>query len=471
MFFNRKADISIVYILIFLMIVGTFFRLYNLTYASLWFDEIHSMNGADPSSTLSDVYEYSKRDQPPLFFVILHYWLKVFGYEDFAGRALTAFIGVLGIPAMYFLGKVYKNEKVGLFGAFMVTINWFHVDVSRDIRFYALVFLLTALSYMFFLLSVRKSNTSSFFWYTFFTSLLLNTHYFGLVVYLTQFVLFVIMMVWFRADRSFIVKGLCSGLLTGLSIAHWFPVIFSDLQIKSFHIQKIPQHFFIDYAWSYFKDPASFILFAICAFLSAGYFYNRLKQRSIGIEHVIVFGWIFLSFFIPLLFSWIRYPMLMERYSIIALPAIFLVITHGFYLIPNEKDRSYLVALVLVGACLSLFVLNRIYKNILREDWRETADFFAADTAKTVVFTPLTWYHRYYFMKNHLPLPMDHKQVDISGIIKNKDHVWLLTHDYYIGPYNNPLFSTQQQQLIDQEFNLVDTVNFRQTHAYHYRRK
>ena len=55
--------------LLVLLAAAAFFRFYNLTYESLWLDEIYSMRGSDPNTSLSDVYEYSKHDQPPLFFL------------------------------------------------------------------------------------------------------------------------------------------------------------------------------------------------------------------------------------------------------------------------------------------------------------------------------------------------------------------------------------------------------------------
>src|SRR5688572_13935881 len=129
---NKRFVIKKRYILFLLIIVGAFIRFYKLTDYGLWLDELFSMNGADPATTLAQVYEYSKKDQPPLFFFLLHGWLKVFGYTDFAGRSLTVVLGLLGIPAVYFLGKEFKNANVGLIAAFITAINWFHADISRE---------------------------------------------------------------------------------------------------------------------------------------------------------------------------------------------------------------------------------------------------------------------------------------------------------------------------------------------------
>ena len=111
-FTNKAIFLKTETILLILIAAGAFIRFFGLEYSGLWLDEIYSMLGSDPTTTLSDVYEYSKNDQPPLFFFLLHGWLKIFGNTDFAGRSLTCIYGVLGIIVMYFLGKEVKNEKV-----------------------------------------------------------------------------------------------------------------------------------------------------------------------------------------------------------------------------------------------------------------------------------------------------------------------------------------------------------------------
>ena len=126
--FNKELRVRVVFILLLLMLAGAIIRFHNLTSTSLWLDELFSMNGADPSTTLREVYEYSKGDQPPLFFFLLHAWLKVFGYTDLAGRSLTVLIGLMAIPTMFFLGREFKNTNIGLIAAFVTAINWFHAD-------------------------------------------------------------------------------------------------------------------------------------------------------------------------------------------------------------------------------------------------------------------------------------------------------------------------------------------------------
>src|SRR5688500_1682680 len=94
---RKEYKINAYYLLLIVVLAGAFIRFYGLGYASLWLDEIYSMIGSDPQKSWGEIYEYSKRDQPPLFFILLNLWLKVFGYSDVAGRAITCVYGVPGI--------------------------------------------------------------------------------------------------------------------------------------------------------------------------------------------------------------------------------------------------------------------------------------------------------------------------------------------------------------------------------------
>ena len=74
-FTKRKVFLKPETILLVLLAAGAFIRFFGLEYSSLWLDELYSMLGSDPGKTWTEVYEYSKNDQPPLFFFILHGWL------------------------------------------------------------------------------------------------------------------------------------------------------------------------------------------------------------------------------------------------------------------------------------------------------------------------------------------------------------------------------------------------------------
>lgn len=468
--FNKTFTVRIIFILLLLMVVGAIIRFYELTAPSLWLDELFSMNGSDPGTTLREVYEYSKGDQPPLFFILLHGWLKLFGYTDFAGRALTVVYGLMGIPAIYFLGKEFKNERVGLMTAMITTINWFHADMSREIRFYPLVFLLSTLSYLFFLRSIKKSRVTDFMLYAVFTGLLLNTHYYALVVFVSQLIIFFIIVIFYQRNARLIIGGIAAGLIAGLSLLHWMSIILKDLQTDQFHVNPVPFYFPLTFAWMYFKDPAACIVYGFCIFLMVKYLIEKISGKHLPIEDLVVLGWIFIGFMIPMLYSWIKIPLLTAKYSTITLPGIFLFIASGFALIKKEKLRFYFVSALVAGAFIVIFISRPLHKPRRGEDWRDVALYFTSQPANSqTIFAQLAYFHIFYF--KHLgynqELPIDQRFSDFNAIVKKSDRIWLLLHPRYPDAGYTP----DQQQLIDSEFQLKDEVQFKDTKALLYERK
>lgn len=471
-FYKERITTRPSHILIVLVIVGTIIRFYGLTYSGLWLDEIFSMIGSDPNTTVGDVYEYSIHDQPPLFFILLQGWLKVFGYTDFAGRALTCLYGVMGIVGMYFLGKEMKDEKLGLFASFITTINWFHTDISKEIRFYPLVFLLTTLSFLFFLRSIKKSGFADFILYAFFTALLVNTHYYGMVVFVTQLLIFVLILIFFKKTLRLIIGGLLAGSLAGLSLWHWLPVIMSDLQIDKFHVNPVTFFFPFSFAWDYIKDPVAFIVYSACALFAVFALYNTIKSKKFAYEHLIVLCWISFSYMIPLLYSWIKIPLLTYKYSTIAVPAIFLAIAFGFTHLKTERIRAYCIILIVISGFIMLFIARPPYKPRRGEDWREVAAYFDQKTSSTeVIFSQLSWYHIYYFKKINHALPYNQNNCDFEAIVGGTDRLWLLMNDRYTGGWPISGFLPDQKSVIDREFEVIDSIKFKQTTAFLFTRK
>src|SRR6185503_270051 len=140
------------------ILLGAALRLYHLDYQSLWLDELHSIIPTDPNNSLLSIIEYSKKDQPPLFFIYIHYAFTLFGYNELVGRMASAFLGLLGIVVIYFLGKECEGKAVGLFAASLTAISYYHIYYSQELRFYSMSFLFSALSYLFFIRAFKRSK-------------------------------------------------------------------------------------------------------------------------------------------------------------------------------------------------------------------------------------------------------------------------------------------------------------------------
>ena len=68
------------YWLLAILVLGSMLRFYHIDFQSIWLDEIHTMNEANPNIPFMDLYDVimSGEQMPPLYFYSLYFIFKVF---------------------------------------------------------------------------------------------------------------------------------------------------------------------------------------------------------------------------------------------------------------------------------------------------------------------------------------------------------------------------------------------------------
>lgn len=129
-----------------------FLRLIMLqNYGDLWLDELYSWYFSSKNNVIDTVLELVKQDiHMPLYFIILHFWIKIFGQSDVSMHLCTLFLTIPIIPLSFYLMKSLFNKTVGYFSAILLTINAWGIYYSIEVRFYGMVFVLSLLSAYFF---------------------------------------------------------------------------------------------------------------------------------------------------------------------------------------------------------------------------------------------------------------------------------------------------------------------------------
>ncbi|MHB0857955.1 MAG: glycosyltransferase family 39 protein [Anaerolineae bacterium] len=121
-------------------------RLARLTAKDIWWDEGDSVWQAPLS--LRDILLYQARDQhPPLYYLVLHFWYRLAGPSLLSLRMLSVLWGTLSVAAIYALGRaLFRAPWVALAASLLLAISRFHIEWSQEIKMYAMVEALTALS-------------------------------------------------------------------------------------------------------------------------------------------------------------------------------------------------------------------------------------------------------------------------------------------------------------------------------------
>lgn len=120
---------------------------------------------------------------PPLYYLLAWLWSRPFGTGEVGLRSFSALAGTASIAVVY-LGAVSLPlpRRAGLVAAAIVAFSPVLVWFSQDARAYALVSLLTALSFLFFTRSRRTGARGDLAWWATFSALAFATHYFAAFV-------------------------------------------------------------------------------------------------------------------------------------------------------------------------------------------------------------------------------------------------------------------------------------------------
>ncbi len=410
-----------------IILLGAGLRLYHLNYQSLWYDELHTIIPTDPSNSLSSIIDYARYDQPPLFFIYIHYVFKAFGYNELVGRLGSAFIGLLGILSIYFLGKECQGKAIGLFASLLAAISYYHIYYSQELRFYSLCFLLSVLSYLFFIRAFKGNKAVDYVGYVIFTTGLLYTHYYGLIIFCTQTLTFFFLLIYKR-DLKFIIASIISGIVILASYIPWIPVLLRESGIKEFWIKRPGPFFVAVYLYDYTgKDAFTMFIFIIFIFLFIrSWKTNTLLNMENKAIYLIIILWIVFSYLLPYVWSITNTPLLHDRYTIVTLPAWFLIFAIGWNTIKNTRWKWSLPALLTLGMMVNMAFFKQHYTRLHKDQFREASEIvISRNQAGYPVLSGLPWHFNFYF-RNIPDKVKDLNAFDLSRV----ESFWLLQAHY-----------------------------------------
>lgn len=180
---------------VFLMAVGIFARFYHLGEKVYWMDEVatsihisghrisdvHQMAGSPLPLNAGDLVDRYQRlqpgrgikditmglartdtEHPPLYYVLLYGWAKLFGTSSAALRSMSAVAGVAAIGLMFWLGmELFDNRRAALWCAALFAISPIQVLYAQEAREYALWVGLFLLSSTLLLRAMRRPSAMS----------------------------------------------------------------------------------------------------------------------------------------------------------------------------------------------------------------------------------------------------------------------------------------------------------------------
>jgi len=160
---------------IFLLAIALLVHTYNLDYSSLSLDEtVHVWYAQMP---YHDVIERAANDpNPPVFNVLISFWVKRFGVTEWALRFFSVLMGVLSVLAMYLIGLRNFGYRVGAMAALLFCFSPMLFRFTHLVRPYTLLMVTVILSYGFLFDYLRSPSKWKLFLYYITTTLMIYVH-------------------------------------------------------------------------------------------------------------------------------------------------------------------------------------------------------------------------------------------------------------------------------------------------------
>ncbi len=135
---NEDTDLDELapWLVLILTLIGGGLRVLLLDQKGLWLNETFSVWLANHS--VADMLQWTARiDQhPPLYYLLLHYWIALNGDTPYYVRLLSALFGAGTIPIIYLIGKRLSGTAVGLAAAVFLAFSPFNIRFAQEAGMY-----------------------------------------------------------------------------------------------------------------------------------------------------------------------------------------------------------------------------------------------------------------------------------------------------------------------------------------------
>jgi mannosyltransferase len=179
------------------VVLGVALRLY--TRSELWLDEALTANTA--RLPLGAMFEQLRHDgHPPLYYLLLHVWMKVFGESNVGVRSLSGVFGIAALGLFWVAARRYGGRACAVAGVVLLASSPFAIRFSTETRMYSLVMLLVIAGWLAVREALERPTLLRLAGVAVLSGLLALTHYWAF--YLLASVVLLLLWRWRRGDRS-----------------------------------------------------------------------------------------------------------------------------------------------------------------------------------------------------------------------------------------------------------------------------
>ena len=381
--------------LLVIFLICLFFRVYDLSNESIWLDEAFSIVRA--KFDLSQIL-FRPENSPPLYYIILHGWINLFGDSEFSVRFPSVLFGSLSILMMYKVGNQIFNKDVGVLSSLLLGVSVFHIRYSQEARTYSLSVFLTLLSMYFFIKLLRNTSYKGLFSYIIFSALLIYSHIYGLFIIISQNIYIIILFLFSEETFEFNLKRwILTQILLIILFIPWASIFVTQTinVVQSGFWIPTPGLFSIMKSFiTYSGSTLIFLLFMILFpfsiisyekisgnFRRKNFFQSieffQWKIRLLNTDKIfLLLVWLLTPIILPFIIYRLSTPIYFTKYTIVASLAFYLLVSKGISNIHYKYLKIIIVSVIIV---FSMIYIWKYYTKINKEQWRDVAYYINTD--------------------------------------------------------------------------------------------
>jgi mannosyltransferase len=292
-----------------------------------------------------------RENNPPLFFLLMHFWVGWFGISPFSVRVLSCVFSILTAFMLFKTGKVFFSRKVGFFAAALFTLSDYHQLFAHEARVYALFGLLTTVSmYLFLAVTSWPEKRRYLVLLALANVLLIYSHFFGFFIFLIQgFSVLIISEYRKTALNSYMIAVILS--LT--AYLPYFPTFISRFSQSAANGTWVNPPVISDLytmVWRYMNAPVVTVAALFILVIALVKFFTGIRKgtASWNNRNLVLVIWFSVPYLLMFLVSY-KIPMFLDRYTVF--------ISTGFYLLVAMALSSLVKDAMPLLIVMSVFIL------------------------------------------------------------------------------------------------------------------
>ena len=452
-------------ILLVILSLGIFYRFYQSNFDDLWLDEFFGFWMSDPKLDFYETYQRSLGPgwgQNMFFDFVLKYFFYFFGYSPELGRFFISFIGSLNIILITYLSYQIDKSRSFILVAFLASHCWHLISYSQELRGYSFGFFLALLSLILFIKILNFSKPKNKIFFGFFYIVvnlcgLINHIFFGLLVFAQS--LFLLNFLEEKEKFKFL---LISFLITFLAYLFlMYPFLIKNLTNEVFWLQQLSPKFYIEYFFPrFFGSKIMGYLYLIIFVFLIIYSRNEIFKKKSYFQ--LLFLIFFVSYLIPIIYGYIKIPILTDRYIIFVLIPIIILLSSLLFRL--KKFKKTLIAIL----CVFTFFNN--YLEIFKREntkpvFKEPLKYINQNSVQDVVVLSQN-IDSYIWLKNYLE-KIDHEKFQSLNFVnkeKTTDKIdfWVICY-HPLNSFNCNFFDSKPEykRMQNYEYYLVDLILYK----------